>query len=373
MRRRSAGPPDGPGRRPDERRGSEPIYIAWIDFQRRVASMEQILGFEVHYVPSPFITQWLKPLGYLAQALRTVAHPARRRPGRGLGAVAARPSCRTCCWRCVGLIAAASASSSTATTASLDPALVALARHGLGDEPLRRRAGAQRRDAPAGRGARRRGRRRSGCSRIRPPLLDPPAAPSPAEAAPYVLVPCSFGPDEPIPVLLAAARLLPEVALPRSPAAGARPRRSASPRDAPANVRFTDYLPIEEFERLLVGAGGGARRSPAGEGSPAQRRQRGARRASRAGALGHPHPARDVRRGGALRAEHPRGHRRPPCARRWRAATIARAQRRAQGPPAGQLAPRRSGGGSNGPLTCRQRERSAHGDARLHRCGCQTK
>ena len=84
-----------------------------------------------------------------------------------------------------------------------------------------------------------------------PPLLAP--APAPAEAAPYVLVPCSFRPDEPIPVLLAAARRLPEVGFRIT---GSRRRAAALGfvAAAPGNVTFTDYLPLEAFERLLGGA-----------------------------------------------------------------------------------------------------------------------
>jgi hypothetical protein len=88
-----------------------------------------------------------------------------------------------------------------------------------------------------------------------PPVLDPPGTSTPA-GAPYVLVPCSFNPDEhaPIPVVLEAARLMPEVPflitgrLRKAEAAGLT-------RDVPPNVRFTDYLPIEAFEELLFGAG----------------------------------------------------------------------------------------------------------------------
>ena len=86
-----------------------------------------------------------------------------------------------------------------------------------------------------------------------PPLLAPPGA-APAEvAAPYVLVPCSFRPDEPIPVLLAAARRLPEVGF---RVTGSRRRAAALGfvAAAPGNVVFTDYLPVAEFEPLLRGA-----------------------------------------------------------------------------------------------------------------------
>ena len=86
-------------------------------------------------------------------------------------------------------------------------------------------------------------------------MLDPPDCAG-TGGAPYVLVPCSFNPDEhaPIPVVLEAARLMPEVPFLIT---GRRRKAEAAglTRDVPANVRFTDYLPIEDFEELLFGAG----------------------------------------------------------------------------------------------------------------------
>ena len=51
---------------------SKQVYIAWIDFQRRAESMNQYVDFDLYYLPPPTSRKWLKPLGYLLQAWRTV-------------------------------------------------------------------------------------------------------------------------------------------------------------------------------------------------------------------------------------------------------------------------------------------------------------
>ena len=89
-RRPSAGPRDGARRgRPAARRG-RPAHLgrrrsrrsssSGTGFQRRVASIDQMLGFEVRYFTPPFARAWLKPLGYLVQAARTARLVLARRP-----------------------------------------------------------------------------------------------------------------------------------------------------------------------------------------------------------------------------------------------------------------------------------------------------
>lgn len=73
------------------------------------------------------------------------------------------------------------------------------------------------------------------------------------ETQPYVLVPCSFNEDEPLPVLMEAARRAPDI---RILVTGSRQKAEwlGYTQDAPPNVRFTDYLALDEFEGLLSGA-----------------------------------------------------------------------------------------------------------------------
>ena len=226
-----------------------PLFIVWTGFQRRVASMDQALGFDVRYIPPPFAPKWLKPFGYVVQAARTAAAVFGRRPDEvwvqspptfvphlllalrplagGFRLVvdghhrAFQPN-----WsRFPGAVWAMNRADVVLVhNAESRPGAIAL---GVNPERIR-------------------------VLEDPPPTL-PPAAPPAADAGPCVLVPCSFADDEPIPILLAAARRLPEV---RFLVTGSRRKAAALGflRDAPANVTFTDYLPLPEFERLLAEA-----------------------------------------------------------------------------------------------------------------------
>lgn len=230
----------------------KPLFVSWAPFSRRIASMEPFFNFETRHFPPPVSRKWLKPLGYFHQAFQTAQAVLRTRPEEvwvqcpptflphlllalrpfaGPYRIVADCHNRTFAprWRRVpGAIRAIN---------RCDVILVHNAEALLVAEAL-------------------------GIDMARAAVLeDPPPiaiAPEPARAArsdepPYVLVPCSFSDDEPIPVLLAAARLLPEA---RLLITGSRRKAEALgfTRDRPENVRFTDYLPVEAFERLLNGA-----------------------------------------------------------------------------------------------------------------------
>lgn len=230
----------------------KPLFISWIGFQRRVASIDQILGFDVLYVPPPFQAKWLKPLGYLAQTLRTAGALLVRRPAviwtqsppsflphllLALRPIAGRYKIVVDCHQSVFEPPWTQVPGATAAMNRCDLVLVHNAEtrslaEGIGVAPERIMI-----------------------------LEDPPselAAPEPGRAEdpnapPYVMVPCSFAPDEPIPALIEAARLAPEI---RFLITGSRRKAEGLGylRDAPENVRFTDYLPVPEFERLFVNA-----------------------------------------------------------------------------------------------------------------------
>lgn len=230
----------------------KPLFISWIGFQRRIASMDQILGFDVVYVPPPSESKWLKPLGYALQTLRTATAVLVRRPAviwtqsppsflphilLALRPIAGGYKIVVDCHQSVFEPPWTQVAGATAAMNRCDIVLVhnketgALA-EGIGVAPERILI-----------------------------LEDPPSeldAPEPGRAEdpnapPCVIVPCSFAPDEPIPVLIAAARLLPEV---RFLVTGSRRKAEGLGylRDCPQNVRFTDYLPVPEFERLFVNA-----------------------------------------------------------------------------------------------------------------------
>jgi glycosyltransferase involved in cell wall biosynthesis len=230
----------------------KPLFISWIGFQRRVASIDQALDFDVLYVPPPFQSKWLKPLGYAAQALRTAVAVLARRPSviwaqspptflphllLALRPVAGRYRIVADCHQSVFDPPWTGVPGAVAAMNRCDVVLV----HNAESRPAAEALGVE----PG----------RILVLEDPPPLLEAPEpgrAPDPA-APPYVLTPCSFSADEPIPVLLDAARLLPEL---RILITGSRRKAEGLGflRDKPANVRFTDYLPLPEFERLLTEA-----------------------------------------------------------------------------------------------------------------------
>lgn len=227
------------------------LFISWLHFSRRIASLDEHFGFDVRYLPSPVLSKWLKPFGYVKQALGMAHAIATTRPdevwlhcpptflphlalimkplGGGYRIVADGHSgawSRRWDWlpgriwafnRCDVVLAHNAEDRDAAIRDGVDPAKLVL----LEDPP--------------------------------PLRLAPARAAAAAPGAPYVLVPCSFNPDEPIETLLAAARLVPEL---RFLVTGSRRRAEFNgfTRDVPENVAFTDYLPLDEFERLLVEA-----------------------------------------------------------------------------------------------------------------------
>lgn len=230
----------------------KPLFISWIGFQRRVASIDQLLGFDVLYAPPPFQTRWLKPLGYALQVLKTAGAVLLRRPALiwmqsppsflphlllALRPIAGRYKIVVDCHQSVFEPPWTQVAGATAAMNRCDVVLV----HNEETRPLAEAIGV----AP---------------EKILI-LEDPPSAldaPEPGRSAdpnvpPHVMIPCSFAADEPIPVLLAAARLLPEV---QFLITGSRRKAEGLGflRDCPENVRFTDYLPLPEFERLFVNA-----------------------------------------------------------------------------------------------------------------------
>lgn len=213
--------------------------------------MEPFFAFETHYFPPPVARKWLKPFGYFLQAFQTVRTVLRVRPEEvwlqspptflphlllALRAVAGRFRIVADChfqtftpgwiwvpgtiWainHCDGVLVHNAESRSAAEGVGVNPKLI----YTLEDPPSNIAPEQERRTSP--------------------------------EARPYVLAPCSFSFDEPIAVLLAAARLLPELRI-LITESRAKADRLGFTRDCPENVSFTDYLPLPEFERLLIGA-----------------------------------------------------------------------------------------------------------------------
>jgi glycosyltransferase involved in cell wall biosynthesis len=229
---------------------SKQLYVAWVDFQRRAASMGQFLDFEIAYVPPPVFARWLKPFGYLVQAARTGRRVLSTRPD--VVWLQSPPSflpqllliLRSFTPRFRIVVDAHN--STFASPWSYFPGAVRAMNHC--DLVLVHNAEVRALAVAAGIEA----------GRLQV-LEDPPSRlasqgrGSVLSEPPYILVPCSFRPDEPIPVLLDAARLLPEIGF-RITGSRRRAEALGFTAAAPDNVRFTDYLPTTEFERTLADA-----------------------------------------------------------------------------------------------------------------------
>ena len=228
------------------------LFLSWSDFSRRIASLDEYYGFEMHYVPSPVVKKWQKPFGYLYQLVKSAKILLTRRPEEVWLhcpptflphlALALKPFAGR--YR----IVADYHSGATAERWNWVPGATWAVNHCdlilLHNEEAIPEAKAV------------------GVQMEKTVMLEdpPPTRMAPAGGAavatdrpPYVLAPCSFNPDEPIPLLLDAARLVPEIPILIT---GSKKRADllGFTRDVPANVTFTDYLPLDEFERLLFGA-----------------------------------------------------------------------------------------------------------------------
>lgn len=228
------------------------LFLSWASFSRRIASMDEHYGFETHYVPSPVLRKWQKPFGYLYQLAKSAQILMARRPEEVWLqcpptflphlALMLRPFAGR--YRIVADYHSGATSPKWSwvpgATWAVNRCDVIL----LHNEEAVPQAAAL-------------GLRMDKTVTLEDP---PPTRMAPAGGAriaadrpPYVLAPCSFNPDEPIPLLLDAARLAPEIPILIT---GSRKRADhlGFTRDVPANVTFTGYLPLDAFERLLFGA-----------------------------------------------------------------------------------------------------------------------
>lgn len=225
---------------------SRDLYIAWINFQRRALSMQEVLGFDLRFVPPPFASKWLKPLGYVWQALVTSWLVLSKGPRRVW--VQSPPSfiphilVFLRLFRRFEIVADTHHEALIAPWGRIPGALGMLNRcekvlvHNQESLEEAQRLGIDRRrllvveDPP-------------------PPNMLPPAGERRA-VAPYVLVPCSFKSDEPIDILLGAARCLPDVEF-RITGNRARAEAQGYTENAPPNAKFTGFIPLEDYDRTL--------------------------------------------------------------------------------------------------------------------------
>jgi glycosyltransferase involved in cell wall biosynthesis len=225
---------------------SRDLYVAWIGFQRRALSMQEILGFELRFVPPPFASKWLKPAGYIWQALETSWLVLSRGPRRVW--IQSPPTfiphilVFLRLFRRFEIIADTHHEALIAPWGRIPGALSMLNRcnrvlvHNEESLEEAQRLGVE--------------RRRLLVVEDPPPPNMLPASGMEGEAASYVLVPCSFKSDEPIEVLLGVARRLPDIEF-RVTGNRARAEAQGYTGRAPANVTFTGFIPLEDYDRTL--------------------------------------------------------------------------------------------------------------------------
>lgn len=227
------------------------LYLAWTGFQRRAVSMQEILGFDLRHLPPPHDSRWRKPLGYVAQARDTVRLV--RSGGYDTVWVQTPPTFL------VHLL--------LALRSRQRFRLIADCHHGALLPPWSRIPGAisllnrcevvlmhnsETLEKAAAMGV---DRNRMVVLEDPPPpnFHAGPATPGVVPEQAYVLVPCSFQYDEPIPILLEAARAVPEL---RFLVTGNRKRADAQgfTAGAPDNVTFTGFLDVPDYNALLANA-----------------------------------------------------------------------------------------------------------------------
>lgn len=227
------------------------LYLAWTGFQRRAVSMQEILGFDLHHLPPLQESRWLRPLDYLAQARDTVKLVRSRAydtiwvqtPPTFLVHLLLALRTRTP----FRLITDCHHGALLPPWSRLPGAISLLNRCDVvlmhNSETLEQAAG-------------------MGVARDRMVVLeDPPppdfragaGTPGVVPEGPYVLVPCSFKYDEPIPMLMETARAMPEL---RFLVTGSLKRAEAQGFTAgpPGNVTFTGFLDLADYDALLANA-----------------------------------------------------------------------------------------------------------------------
>jgi glycosyltransferase involved in cell wall biosynthesis len=222
------------------------VFVVWTKFQRRAETICGIMGIELFYVPRPFASQWLLPLSYLHQAWQTLVFIASRKPDEvwiqtpptflphllvGARALLRGP------WRIVVDCHNATFRVPWNRMPLLLDAINRCDRIAVHNEEVFETA------VSVG---------------LSPTLLeiveDPPAnlkvRCATDDRTITIVTPCSFREDEPIEELLGTARRLPLCSFYLTGDVE-RAHRRGLVAQAPSNVTFTGFMPVEEFDRLI--------------------------------------------------------------------------------------------------------------------------
>jgi glycosyltransferase involved in cell wall biosynthesis len=232
-----------------ERGGPKSVYLAWVNYQRRAESMQAYFGYDLFYIGAKHLSPAFKLISYLLRAGKTIQVILRERPDvvwlqlpptflmhlvillrrltrRKMKIVA---DCHNAALRAPwnGVPLTVRLLNRTDLVLVHNQGVVPAARHlGVDDGRLRVLGDCV-------------------------PRL--PAEPQTHHAGPTIVMPCSFHADEPIEAVLQAARQLDSA---RFVITGdhLRIRNRALVEQVTDNVRFSGFLPLREFDRLLLRA-----------------------------------------------------------------------------------------------------------------------
>jgi len=225
------------------------LYVVWLAFQRRPASMQSYFGYELEFLPSASTRRFVRFLGYLAKGWKTLVLFWREQPQVIWLQLAPTPLLyiahlyKALFNRQVKIIADCHNSMLRAPWIKF-PKTVDLLN---GCDVLLVHNDTVKEQAVA-----------VGVNNKNLYVLEDRATLLDCETTqkqtpfpkPWILFPCAFNTDEPIEVVLATARLIPDITLViTGNSARARGRHDLS--NLPPNVKLPGFLPKEEFDMLL--------------------------------------------------------------------------------------------------------------------------
>lgn len=225
------------------------LYVVWLAFQRRPAAMQSYFGYELKFFPSATTRRFLRFLGYFAKGWKTLVLFWREQPQVIWLQLAPTPLLyiahlyKALFNPGVKIIADCHNSMLRAPWIKFPKAVDLLNRC---DVLLVHNDTVKEQAVAAGVN-----HKNLYILEDRATLLDCETIQKPdVFPKPWILFPCAFNTDEPIEIVLAAARLIPDITL----VITGNPDRAKGRHDLsnlPPNVKLPGFLPKEEFDMLL--------------------------------------------------------------------------------------------------------------------------